>query len=69
MFLCTDENLETRVYPNPFKNILHLSLQESHEFKIVQLIDLQGRILITKDVFGTSELVISPEGVSMVYIL
>ena len=56
---------ETKVYPNPFTDVLHISLEEGHLFKKVALIDIHGRLILVKTIEGENTLEVNTQQLNL----
>ncbi|WP_152285921.1 carbohydrate-binding protein [Flavicella marina] len=57
---------ETKVFPNPFTDVIHVSLEQEHLFEKVSLIDIHGRVRLTASIAGKTNLEIHTQEYSLV---
>jgi len=58
-------SVQTKIYPNPFQNILNLELENEHQFETVEIFNVLGKKLFSKHIGNQTKVLISDDDINV----
>jgi len=54
-------SVHTKIYPNPFENVLNLELENEHQFETVEIYDVLGEKILSKQIKNDTKVLINSD--------